>query len=194
MGQFISARIAFFGVLLLSALLCSCSGAPSPKPRKKFPAFNSFSDFNHSLSFSKSTENYDGLPFGGTDLDFFSDGKFSSYTYIPMGDAQSDSLVLNLINTYKPFAIPMLSEWSKQYKKGVLIDFRTKHSSFYASKEFNLESVGSFSFPVVFIYDGNSAARASLFMGTINGMPMIRATMISAEKGIATKSGLMGCF
>lgn len=180
--------------LSLLSIIIGCSPTGAPKPRKKFPEFSSFGEFNSSLSFSRPSENYDGLPFGGADLEFYSNGKFSSYVYIPMGDAESDSLVINLINTYKPFAIPMLSEWNKQNKKGVLIDFRPRPGSSYSSSEFNLESSGSFSFPVVFIYDGNSALRASAFMGTMKTMPMIRATLISADKAITSRSGAMSCF
>jgi hypothetical protein len=187
--------LTYIGLISLASFLTACvpGGAGAPKPRKKFPAFTSFGDFNTSLSFSRPSEKYQGLPFGGADLEFMTNGKFSAYTYIPMGDAQSDSLVMNLVNTYKPFAIAMLSEWNKQYRKGVLIDFRAKPGSYYTSKAFNLESGGSFSFPVVFIYDGNSASRASIFMQTMQNMPMISATAISSDKSITSTSGL-SCF
>lgn len=180
--------------LLLMSFLYACTGGTAPKPRKKFPAFNSFGDFNNTLSFSRQGENYKGLPFGGSDLEFYTHGKFTSYTYIPMGDAQSDSLVMNLINTYKPFAMPMLSDWCNQYKKGVLIDFRPKPGLSYSSSEYNLEAAGSFSLPVVFIYDGNSASRASLFMGIMQDMTMVRATLINADKGLTSGSGSLNCF
>lgn len=178
--------------LLWIAGLIACQSGGSSKPaRKKMPEFNSIAEWNNSLCAGHAYQAAynEGLPFNTGELNILSGGAIDSYVYIPVTDPGSDSLVMNLVNTYKPLAIPMLTAWARQEQKGVLIDFRTKPAQQYQSQAYQVERAGAFRFPVVFIWDGAAAPRAGLFMQTLQQFSAVSCTALTNHN-----PGLSGCF
>ncbi|MBS1579030.1 MAG: hypothetical protein JST29_05255 [Bacteroidetes bacterium] len=109
------------------------------------------------------------MAFATTDVDMLFNGVPTSCVSIALTDPSMDSSAMNLLNTYKPFALPLIAEWAKQ-NKAVALDFRTIGGT-EERAEYTIERPGSFSIPVIFLWDKLSARRAAFFMQQLNDAP-----------------------
>lgn len=100
---------------------------------------------------------------------------------IPLPDAADDSATLSLVNTYKPIAIPFLTQWAQQQQTGVVIDLRQDESQQLQRTEYLVQRQNAFSIPVVFIWDRSSATRAARFINILESYQAVKANRISSS-------------
>lgn len=179
--KFLGAISGFTCGALCLLLFTGCGQGPEKTPRKKMPEFTSFAEWSSSGACMAGAN--EGLPFGVGELELMAGGRLQGFTYIAMSDPASDSLVMNLINTYKPFAIPMLTQWYKQEKKGVLIDCRTETRGAYETAEYRVEAGSAFSIPVVFVWNRFSAERAAWLTNALQSYTAVSCRQITGAEG-----------
>lgn len=103
------------------------------------------------------------------------------YMLIPLPDAAGDSATMSLVNTYKPIAIPFLTQWAQQQQTGVVIDLRADESQQLQRTEYLVQRQNAFSIPVIFLWDRSSAARAAGFINILETYPAVKANRISSS-------------
>ena len=110
---------------------------------------------------------------------------------IPLPDPAADSATISLVNSYKPIAIPFLTQWAQQQQTGFIIDFRQDEGLQVQRAEYRVQRENAFTIPVVFLWDRHSAARAAHFMNMLETFTSVKANRISGSGG-NTASG--NCF
>lgn len=85
--------------------------------------------------------------------------------------AAYDSIALANVQNVLPFAYPLLSRWAQQ-KKGVVINFSSSAGNNNYRVDYVLEAPGSFSIPVVLLYDQWSAYRAGAAVNLMHTLPV----------------------
>jgi hypothetical protein len=165
---------AFIGktlVCLISAalLLQGCSGAPSgDPPRNKMPEFadmsNGFEGGGYSFQ-SRHTRNYSefGLTLSNVDIGFM--GTTEPCVSIALPSAADDSVAFSLVHTYGRFALPLLNEWSKRDRDGVVLDLREQPETNVVphKTEYLVNCGNNRDIPVVFLWDQFSSQRAAAY-------------------------------
>lgn len=166
--------------IMLTALMYGCQ-ADSKKPeRKKMPelaGYNGFYDGGLNPGYSQGETGFFAenitLQTANGPQNFFS---------IPLPDASADSLAINLVNSVKPFALPLLNQWAREHKGGVLLDLSTHHHGASYQSNFNLRQEGGFSIPVIICWDKASAYRLAEVKALVQTMPAINLNFISGDK------------
>lgn len=98
---------------------------------------------------------------------------------IHLADPANDEAVVNLLNTYRPFAIPMLTKLAKEQHGGIVVDFRANGSMEQLSATYLIKRDNLFSIPVQLLWDGRSATRAAYFLKLANGYKEVSITKLS---------------
>jgi len=98
---------------------------------------------------------------------------------IHLADPSNDEAVVNLLNTYRPVAIPMLAKLAKEQPGGIVIDLRSDESMEPLSAVYVIQKEKAFSIPVQLLWDGRSATRAAYFLKLANGYKEVNITRIS---------------
>lgn len=111
------------------------------------------------------------------------------YMLIPLPDPADDSATMNMVNTYKPIAIPFLTQWAQQQQTGVVIDLRADENQQLQRAEYLVQRQNAFSIPVVFLWDRSSAVRAASFISILEAYPAVKANRISSRG-----TGFGNCF
>lgn len=105
------------------------------------------------------------------------------YMLIPLPDPAADSATISLVNSYKPLAIPFLTQWAQQQQTGVIIDLRENESLQQQRAEYLVQRADAFSISVVFIWDRHSMMRAAHFMNMLETFPAVQAQRIGGTGG-----------
>jgi len=168
-------------ILVLAAQLCGCGVGSAPEPRRKMPDFNTMTDgIEFSLPFTHQrlenlTQKKSLVPFAITNVDLILNGSLHSFVSVPLLSPGSDSLAYNMINTYKLFAMPLLAQWSRQERNGVLLDLRSKTGNQQFRADYLIEQSENSAFPVVFLWDNSSSQRAAVYMNLMQELPGVSA-------------------
>jgi hypothetical protein len=123
--------------------------------------------------------------------------KSASFMDIAMPDPQYDSLAMGLVQNYEPLAGSLMYEWSKQDRKGILIDLRGQTEGQNGRADFRIEKVlpGDIriTIPVVFLWDDQSLYRAYYFMHALQSLQAIKCSLINNSRETGRK-GRQDCF
>ncbi|SKA29484.1 hypothetical protein SAMN04488128_103126 [Chitinophaga eiseniae] len=98
---------------------------------------------------------------------------------VHLADPANDEALVNLLNTYRPLAIPMLTKLAKEQRGGIVIDLRADESMEPLSAAYLIRKDNVFSIPVQLVWDGRSASRAAYFLKLANGYKEVNITRIS---------------
>ena len=110
-------------IIILTSWLCACEGGRLP--RKKMPELAGINDAGERGRGAKEGTEAADFPFTIRDTLLLSDGTRSRFLAVSLSaDAADDSAVMSLVNSYKPWALPLLSGWAGKGEKGVLVDLR----------------------------------------------------------------------
>jgi len=184
-------RVALIPLLML--MLYSCMPGAGAPARKKWPELNGFQGAG-GLTTQVTSEM--GLPFqtGYTDM-MMGNGMATLFT-ISLPGAGDDSAIMNLVNTYRPFAVHLLTQWAQQQNKGVLIDLRANAGQDLHRADYLVQREGAFSIPVVFLWDGFTAGRAAAYMNLLHVSPAVNVNQVSGESISFGRSqaGFGNCF
>ncbi|WP_146217454.1 hypothetical protein [Chitinophaga sp. S165] len=135
-----------------------------------------------------------GLPFTTGYVDLQVSGGTATLFAVSFPDATDDSLILNLINTYRPLAVPLLTQWVQQQQYPVLIDLRAPGSQHTQRADYLLQKEGAFTLPVVFLWDNYSAGRAGNYMQVLYSNPAISVSRLSGSGFTAFGKEQGNCF
>lgn len=158
-------------VLLLGCMLLeSCSGIPGrEQQRNKMPEFNDLSNgFEGSgYSFQGSHINNHkefGLTLSNVDIGFM--GTRQSFISVALPSTADDSVAFNLVNTYGRFALPLLNDWAKRERNGVVLDLREPQQidARPEKTEFVINVANEGNIPLIFLWSQSSAYRAKAYM------------------------------
>lgn len=181
-----------WAALLFLAFICySCEETKKP-PRKKMPELNGFSVPENERS--SNVRRADGLPFATADIDMMVEGTIHSFLKISLPYAADDSIALNLFNQYRPFAVPLLSQWNNMRRDGVVIDLRSQAGGYSLQADFVIEKHNTFSIPVVFMWDRSSASRAAAFMNMLHELPVSCRRISGTDAMAKWRSASRNCF
>lgn len=170
-------RVALIPLLML--MLYSCMPGAGVPARKKWPELNGFQG---------------AFQTGYTDM-MMGNGMATLFT-ISLPGAGDDSAIMNLVNTYRPFAVHLLTQWAQQQHKGVLIDLRANAGQDLHRADYLVQREGAFSIPVVFLWDGFTAGRAAAYMNLLHISPAVNVNQVSGESISFGRSqaGFGNCF
>jgi hypothetical protein len=182
----------FIIIFFISIIFLSCNGKI---PRKELP----------DLISTQSWETLPELPelpvaeqpFYTSDTTINSNGARTHFLSVIISNFANDSLLMNLVTSYEPIAVPMFEQWAKQNEKGILLDLRTGENN-YSNKnishsEFLIEKILPddihISIPIIFLWDNKSALRAENFMNALQDLPEVKCSFINTNK-----SSKLDCF
>ena len=160
------------GILFAIATMV-VAGCDQKIPRKRLPPLSITDEIEGDyVPFQgKIQENDDEYAFNVSDVDILTGGTMQACISVPISAGVSDSAIAQLLDTYRPFAIPLVTQWSKQTGKGVVLDFRSEGSKVFENAggraDYVLEKQNAFSVPVIFLWDKISASRASAYMNVL---------------------------
>lgn len=97
---------------------------------------------------------------------------------IHLADPANDEALVNLLNTYRPVALPMLAKLAKEQPGGIVIDLRADESMEPLSAAYVIRRDKVFSLPIQLVWDGRSASRAAYFLKLANGYKEVNITKI----------------
>jgi len=187
------------GALLLPLLLFvlliheGCGGpGPAAPTRKKMPELTSLEGPESYIPYGE-RQSIGGLFLNTGYVDLQVSGGFRTMFVVSLPYAGDDSLILNLVEMYRPLAVPLLSNWVQQQKHPVLIDLREPGSRNVSRAEYLVQRQGAFSLPVVFLWDSHSAGRASNYMELLNTTPAISVTRLS-DSNLSGNKAFGNCF
>lgn len=188
------------GVILLPLMLFvlvvqqSCSSPAQAPPRKKMPELTSLQGPESYIPYSERMS-ATGLPFTTGYVDLQVGGGTETLFAVSLPDAADDSLIMNLVNTYRPLAVPLLTGWVLQQQHPVLIDLRAPGSQHTQRADYLLQKEGAFTLPVVFIWDSYSAGRADSYIQLMYTNPAISVTRLSGSSVASfNRKGQDNCF
>jgi hypothetical protein len=171
----------------------SCSTGQSAPPRKKMPELTSLQGPESYIPYSE-RQAATGLPFTTGYVDLQVSGGTETLFAVSLPDAADDSLIINLINTYRPLAVPLLTGWVQQQQYPVLIDLRAPGSQNTQRADYLLQKQGAFSLPVVFLWDSYSARRADSYMQLMHTNPAISITRLFGNNTSFSHKEQGNCF
>lgn len=157
--------------ILAAMIISSCAQAPS---RKKMPGYLNAENFEAGYPFQLKEGRQSEFAFATQDEQVLFDGKMQKFVTVPLPTAEFDQTAINLIEQYKSFAGPIITEWVKQGGNGVVIDLRNPAQG-GSSVTYLLEKAGEFSLPVIFRWDANSAGRVGAFTALLQQAPGINS-------------------
>ena len=110
-------------------------------------------------------------PFSTIETSMLVNGINTNMVSVAVPNAAYDSIALANVQNILPFAYPLLNQWAQQ-KKGVVIDFCSHANNGKYRVDYVLEAPGSFSIPVVLLYDQWSACRAGTAVNLMYNLPV----------------------
>ncbi|HEY0175447.1 MAG TPA: hypothetical protein VGC08_03650 [Pedobacter sp.] len=163
---------SFFPVILYS---CQPGGS---SPRKKMPELNGTEEFEGGMPFSNGPERMatGDFAFSTSNVDLQLNGSTQGFVSVPLPDAANDSLAISLVNSFKPFAMPLLAAWAQQQRNGVVIDLGSHTSAVHNRSDFALRIPGNLTIPVVVMWDHVSAGRVKTLKRMVEDMPLVELT------------------
>ncbi|MBO9634236.1 MAG: hypothetical protein J7578_14065, partial [Chitinophagaceae bacterium] len=103
-------------------------------------------------------------------VDLSSDAGTNSYYSITLPDPAYDSLAFSLVNNYRPLALSLLSQWTKQNGgTGFIVDLRSG-SNEGKRQDYSVQFDGK-KLPVVLLWDNSSVVRAQSFLNIARQIP-----------------------
>jgi hypothetical protein len=177
------------------SLLTGCMG--SKTARKKMPGYESgatgengrkkmltkLDPYNFEPCYSsdnEATNINEGINMAPSNIEIFVNGSIQSCVGFYLPNASFDTQVFQLVESYKPFATPLLAQWWQQNKKGVVVDLRSENKTTGTRVDYNITGAG-FSFPVVLIWDHVSAVRVNDMITMAQEMPGILINQTGEE-------------
>jgi hypothetical protein len=166
--------VVFFVTCAAGLLIGGCM--PAEPTRKKLPVLLSNDGIESGFGFGvkKQEKSWSGYGFTVSNTELSVNGLVQPCVSVSMPDAESDVQAMNLLAMYKPFAVTMLTEWSKQNRNGVVVDMRSNILLEGSRADYMVEKQDLFSFPLIFLWDNYSAARASSYMSVLNDVPGVK--------------------
>jgi len=86
-----------------------------------------------------------------------------------------------LVNSFKPFALPLLSAWAQYQKQGIVLDLSNHTGLEIHRTDYVIEKSNDFSIPVVIIWDQLSAVRVASLKTLVEDVPMIKFNCTSGN-------------
>jgi hypothetical protein len=169
-------------LMLLTTMIYGCGGGPAVPVRKKMPEFTSFDGIeggNYGSSNGKSQQS--SFAFAPTNVDMVMDGSTRSFVSIQLPDAGNDSAAISLVNTFKPFAMPMIAAWAQQQHQGVMIDLSSHNGSESHRTDYMMEKPNDYNIPLIIVWDTQSRYRVSTLKNLIQDMPAFRLNKVSGD-------------
>jgi hypothetical protein len=172
--------------LCLEATISGCQGggASSLPTRKKMPDLTMEDEnLEGTPAFENPVmnKNAGGYAFNAQNIDLDVGGISQGFISVSLPDASTDSATVNLLESLKPFALPLLSGWAQQQRHGVAIDLSAHNGDAVHRSDFMLEQRNGFSFPLVITYDRLSAYRLNTIKHLIAEMPSLKLQSISGN-------------
>lgn len=172
---------------LLLGFLQGCGPEPGGEPaRNKMPELtnlsNGFEGGGSGFRASKTKDrNEYGLTTVNADMDIM--GEREPCVVVSLPSAGMDSVAFILVKTYGVLASPLINEWSKRDRRGVVLDLRENAgSSARSSKtEYMLKSGTGIDIPVVIMWDQRSASRAASYTQTLEHFSGINLQPLSSN-------------
>ena len=179
---FIKMRSGFLpciGLGLAVGIFFGCAGAGPGRPeRKKMPDLTDWA-----LGASPAD-----FPFHTGVIDIGT----ASFISVALPDPAYDSAAMGLISSYEPFALPLLTEWAKQERKGVVVDLRSRPDGGMRA-DYTVDRSGAFSIPVIFLWDQASAGRAAAYINVLQSLSSVRCRCTGGRDG-GYLTGRKDCF
>lgn len=167
-------------LFMLTTLMYGCESGGNKKPeRKKMPELVSYDGFYDS-SFNSGDEQLK-TAIMGENVTIETPSGPQKFVSLPLPDAASDSLAINLVNSIKPFALPLLHNWAREHKGGFLLDLCARHTGTGYQGNFTLQGQGGLAFPVIIRWDRASAYRLNRLNELVQNMPVISLNFISGD-------------
>lgn len=158
-----------WAILLLSGILQACSGRPA---RKKMPDLTDLSLALEGIA-SDSKAATDEWPFYTSDTLILEGRQTANFLAVTLPFPTRDSVLWEMVKSWSVLSGPLLSEWAKMGKDGVLIDLRTHAGASVERADYILEShpQASHSIPIVLLWDAGSRNRAAYFTVACQSLP-----------------------
>jgi hypothetical protein len=170
--------------IMIAGTLSGCqSGGPSLPTRKKMPELAmADDDFEGSpVAENGDKQNQNAYAFNAQNVDLMINGISQGFISLSLPDASADSATVNLLQSLKPFALPLLSNWAQQQRHGVAIDLSAHNGETIHRSDFVLQETNGFSFPVVVIWDRLSQYRLATIRQLVAEVPSLKLNAISAD-------------
>jgi hypothetical protein len=183
-------RLKLIGItasIMMATLLFGCESGSKKPERKKMPELAAYDGFYDSGLNPGADQGETGFAAENITIET-ADGP-QNFINIPLPDASADSLAMNLVNSVRPFALPLLSTWAKENKSGVLLDLSTHHNGASYEGNFTLRENGYFTIPVIICWDQASAYRLAEVKALVQTMPAINLNFISGDNPSLTEPG-----
>ena len=174
-------------IALLAFFLQGCGpeqgGAPA---RKKVPELtdlsNEFEGNGYEFQTTK-TNNINQYGFTSTNANMNFMGEQQSCVVVSLRSAAMDSVAFNLVKTYGILASPLINEWSKRERKGLVFDLRENAGNEIGSSkaEYVLKSTSGIEVPIVFVWDRRSASRAVNYTQILENFSGIDVHLLSSN-------------
>jgi hypothetical protein len=167
-------------LLMLTTLMYGCESGSNKKPeRKKMPELVGYDGF-YDGGFNPGGEQLKAA-FAGENVTIETASGPQNFVSIPLPDASLDSLAVNLLNSIKPLALPLLNNWAREHKSGVLLDLCARHTGSGYQGNFTLNGLSGFALPVIIRWDRASAYRLTRLNALVQNMPAISLNFISGD-------------
>jgi hypothetical protein len=172
-------KLAGYGLMLMVSVLTGCAAGTKKPERNKMPELNSFQDFDDQ-GFAATGA---GIEYGltTTSLTLETQDGMQSFVRIPLPDASTDSVTIKLVNTMKPFALPLLSAWSAEQKSGVMLDLSSHKGGVTHRTNYVLAVSGGPHIPIMILWDQGSAYRAAMVKSLVAGVPYVSLNLTSGD-------------
>ncbi|MEO6524419.1 MAG: hypothetical protein ABIN91_22235 [Mucilaginibacter sp.] len=175
-------------MLLIAGTLFSCGGGATAPARKKMPEFNSFDGIEGgAYGTTSGRETQGSFAFAPTNVDMVFDGSLKEFVSIPLPNAANDSAAISLVNSIKPFAMPMIAAWARQQRNGVVLDLSNHTSANVHRTDYVMLKPNEYSIPVIVLWDQASAYRVSAIKNMVEDMPAFRFNRTSGDDPIKVK-------
>ncbi|ATL49219.1 hypothetical protein COR50_19700 [Chitinophaga caeni] len=155
------------GLALFTGLLSSCG--PSKPERKKLPMYSEAATWEGPYGYRgiQATE-----PGNASTAAYFTYADTlvagQRYAHLNMFNPELDSLALAAAKFYQPMATAAVQLLKQQGISGVVADFRMPNSLGFKQSSFLATDLMGQTAPVIFLWNDASAARAAVFMQTLN--------------------------
>lgn len=167
--------------VMMTAALYGCSGGGTASPkRKQMPEFDSYNGFEGAVPFSNYTAQSSGdYSFTTSNVDLPLNGSMQGFAAVALPDASNDSLVVNLLHSFKPFALPLISTWAHEQKRGVMIDLSSHNDGNVHRTDYLLSKANDFNIPIVVMWDSGSSNRVAELRSMVNEIPYVQFSCTS---------------
>jgi hypothetical protein len=167
-------------ILALTGLVSGCGGGSKGRPpRKQLPTLTDDAAWEGDYGSRLQQEGGSGGS-GAPGKFYFSavDTVIAGQPFISlsMPDPAGDSLAWVMVKSYEPFASGAFLLMQQQGKKGAIINFRQSGEGMGRTSYSAKDILGN-SLSVIFLWDRQSAMRASGFMNELQKLPAIQCTV-----------------